>query len=144
MSIDNLRMYQAKMAREAARTVTRDPKWQEGREFPEVSFPPVIVLTGGTMISGRIAGPDGYNARLRGVLRAAQGSDPEIVRGLLDMFPPQTVYTAEQLDAQDPVYFEHLYLIDVRTYQGQRTFHLPALSIRFDAIDGWNIGELPE
>lgn len=144
MSLDYLRMYQAKMAHQAARNVTQDPAWEESRDFPEVSFPPVIVISGGSMFSGRIAGPDGYNARMRGLLKAAPDSDPEILEGLLDMYPARTVFRPEQLAADEPVYFEHLYLIDVRSYQGHRVINLPALSLRFSAIDGWNIGELPE
>ncbi|UTA50384.1 hypothetical protein MSS93_11710 [Deinococcus radiodurans] len=81
---------------------------------------------------------------MRGLLKAAPDSDPEILEGLLDMYPARTVFSPEQLTADEPVYFEHLYLIDVRSYQGHRVINLPALSLRFSAIDGWNIGELPE
>ncbi|SEJ62684.1 hypothetical protein SAMN04488058_11260 [Deinococcus reticulitermitis] len=144
MSIDYLRFYQASLTRKAARSVMEDPERDPNEEFPEVSFPPVIVLSGGTLISGRIAGPDGYNARLRQVLRQAPGSDPEALEDLMVMFPAQTVLSREQLASEELPSFEHLYLVDVRTYQGTRVINIPAFVVRFDAIDGWNIGVLPQ
>lgn len=142
MSVDYLRMYQAQMAHQAARTVLSDPQWREGMEFPEVSFPPVIILTGGNILSGRIAGPDGYHARMRNLVRSAPGSDLKVVEGLLALFPANSVFTRAQLRSDEPVYFEHLYLVDVRSYQSGHTINLPGLTIRFDAIDGWSLGEL--